>query len=145
MALFTGDPLVWGVVFLVVLVLEILVVANMKAQEAKKKGTYEATTAAPSLAEDESIPDLLSRFVEDAKGERVGETVGLDGDLVIIKSGTTYKAVPRKHLTLEDDVFKVHGVVSWDEAERLGAEWRKKQHRVVEYSEDEVPKDEPEA
>jgi len=142
MALSLDDPLLWGVVFVLVFVVEVLVVMNMKGDAGK--GRYERRSQDAVLAEGEELTDVLSRFVEDQQGDRIGETVGMDGDLVIVKASdqAAYKAIPRKHLVRSGETFKVQGVVSWGEAERLGAEWKERQHRVVEYQADELPEDE---
>ncbi|MBW3581908.1 MAG: hypothetical protein KY455_02310 [Euryarchaeota archaeon] len=142
MPLSLDDPLLWGIVFLVLLVLEILIAANVRAHRtAAQKRAYAPTTAAPSLAPEEDLTEILSRFAEDEKGHRIGETVGMDGDLLILKEGKTYRAIPYDAFRREGETLILVRPVDLVAAEKRGEEWRERQHRVVTYSEEEVPKD----
>jgi hypothetical protein len=93
------------------------------------------------------LTDVLSRFVENADGERVGETVGMDGRFVIVKGRdpVRFHAIPRDALVLQGETFKVDRAVDWPAAATAGEAWREKQHRVVEYGAHELPEDEREA
>jgi hypothetical protein len=142
MAWSPDDPLLWGGVFLLVFLVEVVIVLNLKAQRSKVR--YEPQTREAQLHEGEELTDVLSRFVDDEKGERVGETVGMDGDKVIVKSKdkASYYAVPRASLEEMEGDFKVRPGVDWKTAEEEGEAWKKRQHRLVEYTQDELPEDE---
>lgn len=142
MAWSPDDPLLWGGVFLLVFVVEVVIVLNLKAQRGKVK--YQPPSREAVLAEGEELTDVLSRFVNDQSGERIGESVGMDGDRVIVKTKKEppYLALPRAALSEKDDAFQVTGEVDWEEAAREGGDWEKRQHRVVEYSDEELPEDE---
>lgn len=141
MALTLDNPILWGVVFLLVFVVEVLIVLNMKGTT---RTQYERPSREAVLEEGEELTDILSRFVEDEHGNRLGETVGMDGDLVIVKAPdkAEYKAIPRSQLRKSGEAFRVTGPVAWEEAEQKGAEWKERQHRVVEYGDEELPEDE---
>lgn len=66
---------------------------------------------------------LVCRFVIDGKGTKVGESVAIDEDLVIIKSGNTYMGVPLKHVEEEGKTLLVKGIVDHDKAEEMGEKW----------------------
>lgn len=136
------DPLLWGGVFLLVFVVEVIVIMNLKAQ--RQKPGYEPPSREAVLPEGEELTDILSRFVEDKDGEAIGETVGMDGDLVVVKAKgeVKYLALPRIALSAQQDSFRVTGTVDWGEAEAQGQAWKERQHRLVEYSDDELPQDE---
>lgn len=143
MAFGLSDPLTWGIVFLGALVLEVVVVMNLRAHRpAGRQAGYQASSQAPTLADGEALTDVLSRFVFDAAGEKVGETVAMDGDKVIIKHGATFSAVPRRSLSEGDEGFNLAADVDLDAARAAGADWKARQHKEITYSADELPEDE---
>ena len=75
--------------------------------------------------------DLLCRFVVDGAGKRVGESVSLDGDIMIIKSKKTYLGVPLKHIEEKDKTLLVKGLVDFSKATELGEKWRKESFREL--------------
>ena len=75
--------------------------------------------------------DLLCRFVVDGTGKRLGESVSLDGDIIIIKSKKTYLGVPLKHIEENDKTLLVKGLVDFDKAMELGERWRKGSFREL--------------
>ena len=75
--------------------------------------------------EQEIDENLLCRFVVDGKGNRIGESVSLDGDIIIIKSSSKYLGVPLKHIENEGKHLLVKGLIDFDRAELIGEQWRK--------------------
>ena len=75
---------------------------------------------------DEGISEenLLCRFVVDGKGNKIGESVSIAGDILIIKSTGRYLGVPLKHIENEEKTLLVKGLVDYDRAELLGESWR---------------------
>lgn len=69
---------------------------------------------------------LLSRFVIDKHGNRVGESISVYNDLLIIKRKGDYYAVPLKHVDVSGEELRVKGVVQWEKAAEMAEEW--KQH-----------------
>ncbi len=68
---------------------------------------------------------LLCRFVLDRIGRKKGESVSIEKDIMIIKSGNKYLGVPLKHIEEEDKTLLVKGLVDKDKAEEMGEKWRR--------------------
>jgi len=76
--------------------------------------------------EDFDMSNLLCRFVIDGLGEKVGESVAIDGDIIVIKAGKKYLGVPLKHIEEEEKTLLVKGLVDQSKAEEMGENWRQK-------------------
>lgn len=74
----------------------------------------------------EKTPDLLCRFVVDGSEKKIGESIAVQDDLLIIKMQKTYLGVPLKHVEEKGDVLQVKGLVSFEKAEILGRAWQEK-------------------
>ena len=68
--------------------------------------------------------DLLCRFVLDGAGKKIGESVAVDNDVLIVKSGSKYLGVPISHIEDEGKTLLVKGLVEQDKAEIMGEKWR---------------------
>ncbi|MCD6299098.1 MAG: hypothetical protein J7L93_00635 [Thermoplasmata archaeon] len=68
---------------------------------------------------------LLSRFVADKNGNRIGESISVHNDLLIIKKDGDYYAVPLKHVEMRDGEIHVKGIVQWEIARKMAEEWKK--------------------
>jgi len=66
----------------------------------------------------------IARFVVDSEGKRIGESISVFEDLLIIKRDDKFYAIPFKHVELKDDGIHVKGVVQWDRAEELARRWK---------------------
>ena len=84
--------------------------------------------------EEEYKSRLLCRFVLDGAGRKVGESVAVDEDILIIKSGSKYLGVPIKHIEEEDKTLLVKGLVDKDKAEIMGEKWRRQSFREIDHS-----------
>ena len=90
------------------------------------------------IEEEESKKDaLLCRFVFDGAGKQMGESISMDGDIIILKSGTTYLGVPIKHIEEDGKKLIVKGLVNLDKAIKMGEKWQKKSFRELEQNENE--------
>jgi hypothetical protein len=69
---------------------------------------------------------LISKFVVDKEGNRIGETISIEGDLIIIKKEKKYLAIPLKHIEASKDQVRIRGIVEWDNAIKMGEQWKKK-------------------
>ena len=69
---------------------------------------------------------LLSRFVVDKNGNRVGESISIHKDLLIIKRESDYYAVPLQHVETKDEELRVKGIVQWEKAAEMAEEWKKR-------------------
>ena len=63
---------------------------------------------------------LLCRFVLDGIERKIGESVAIDEDIMIIKSGNKYLGVPLKHIEEKEKTLLVKGLVDKDKAEEMG-------------------------
>ena len=68
---------------------------------------------------------LLSRFVVDKDGKRLGESISVYNDLLIIKKEGKFYAIPLKHIATKGEHLAIKGIVQWDIAEKLAQEWKK--------------------
>jgi len=83
--------------------------------------------------EQEFKNSLLCRFVLDGTGRKVGESVGMDDDIIIIKSKTKYLGVPLKHIEEEGKTLLVKGLVDEYNAEVMGEKWRRENFKEIKY------------
>jgi len=84
--------------------------------------------------EDESDQDhnnLLCRFVTDGTGRKIGESVSLDDDIIIIKSKGKFLGVPLKHVEENGKTILVKGLVDFDKAHEMGEKWRRESFREI--------------
>ncbi len=91
----------------------------------KKKDEFEA--------EEEYKHSLLCRFVLDGLGKKVGESVAIDEDILIIKSRGRYLGVPLKHIEEDGKTLLVKGLVDLSNAERMGERWRQESFNKIHY------------
>lgn len=80
---------------------------------------------------DQEHDNLLCRFVTDGAGRKIGESVSLDEDILIIKSGDKFLGVPFKHIEEEGKTILVKGLVDFDKAYEMGEKWRKESFREI--------------
>ena len=80
---------------------------------------------------DQEHDNLLCRFVTDGAGRKIGESVSLDEDILIIKSGDKFLGVPLKHIEEEGKTILVKGLVDFDNAYEMGEKWRKESFREI--------------
>ena len=66
----------------------------------------------------------IARFVVDSEGKRIGESISVFEDLLIIKKGEKFYAIPFKHVELRGEEIHVKGVIQWDKAEELAKRWK---------------------
>jgi hypothetical protein len=80
---------------------------------------------------------LLCRFVLDGAGRKVGESVAVDEDILIIKSRSKYLGVPLKHIEEEEKTLLVKGLVDKYNAEMMGEKWRRESFCEIDNSKEE--------
>lgn len=68
--------------------------------------------------------DLLCRFVTDGSGKKIGESVSINDDIMIIKSGARFLGIPLKHIKESKKNLIVKGVLDFDKAYEMGEKWR---------------------
>jgi len=74
--------------------------------------------------------------VKDGSGRKIGESVSVDEDVLIIKSKERFLGVPLKHVEDEGKTLLVKGLVDLDKAYEMGERWRKNSFHTVEETED---------
>jgi len=79
---------------------------------------------------------LLCRFVLDGSGNKIGESVAVNDDVVIIKSGSKYLGVPLKHIEEDEKTLLVKGLVDFSKAEEMGEKWRNESFQKIDTPED---------
>jgi hypothetical protein len=87
-------------------------------------------------AEEEFKNNILCRFVLDGVGVKIGESVAIDDDILIIKSGTKYLGVPLKHIEIEEKTLLVKGLIEKDNAEIMGEKWRQESFKKIDDKKD---------
>lgn len=80
---------------------------------------------------------LLCRFVLNGVGRKIGESVAIDEDIMIIKSGNKYLGVPLKHIEEKEKTLLVKGLVDKDKAEEMGEKWRRESFQEIAQTEGE--------
>lgn len=81
--------------------------------------------------------ELVCRFVLDGLGKKIGESVAVDEDILIIKSGKEYLGVPLKHIEPNDKNLVVKGLVDREKAESMGEKWRSESFKEIKYDDKE--------
>jgi hypothetical protein len=81
--------------------------------------------------------DLLCRFVLDGAGRKIGESVAIDNDILIVKSGIKYLGVPLIHIEDSGKTLLVKGLVEQDKAEQMGEKWRRESFKDINSKEEE--------
>ena len=91
----------------------------------KKKPTDQKTTT-------ENVEtSMLCKFVMDGAGKKLGESVSVNDDLLIIKSGSRFLGVPLKHVEPLEKTLLVKGLIDFTKAYELGEKWRKESYREM--------------
>jgi hypothetical protein len=79
---------------------------------------------------------LLCRFVLDGIGKKIGESVAVDEDILIIKSGKKYLGVPLKHIKEDGKTLLVKGLVNQKNAESMGEKWQRESFKEINHNDD---------
>ena len=80
--------------------------------------------------------NLLCRFVLDGAGRKIGESVAVDNDILIVKSGMKYLGVPLIHIEDAGKTLLVKGLVEQDKAEQMGEKWRRESFKDINSNEE---------
>ncbi|MBN2599830.1 MAG: hypothetical protein JXA75_04745 [Candidatus Thermoplasmatota archaeon] len=74
---------------------------------------------------------MICKFVVDGSGKKIGESVSIDHDVLIIKSGSLFLGVPLKHVEFGEKTLLVKGIFDFTKAYELGEKWRKGSFREM--------------
>jgi hypothetical protein len=87
--------------------------------------------------EESDVQRLLCRFVMDGMGRKVGESIAVDEDILILKSGATFLGIPLKHIEEEEKTLLVKGLIDREKARMMGEQWRQETFQKGAASEEE--------
>jgi hypothetical protein len=73
-------------------------------------------------------PSMICKFVVDGSGKKIGESVSVVADVLIIKSGSLFLGVPLKHVESGEKTLMVKGIFDFTKAYELGEKWRKESY-----------------
>jgi len=76
-------------------------------------------------------PMMLCKFVVDGSGKKIGESVSVDRDVLIVKVGSRFLGVPMKHVEPVEKTLVVKGLIDFTKAYELGEKWRKESYREM--------------
>jgi hypothetical protein len=93
---------------------------NKKKDETEPQKTMETTD-----------PSMICKFVFDGAGKKIGESVSITHDVLIIKSGSLFLGVPLKHVESGEKTLLVKGIFDFTKAYELGEKWRKESYREM--------------
>lgn len=79
-----------------------------------------------SWMEEDPKDHLFSRFIYDSNSKVIGESIGVEGRQLIMKSGKKFYSVPLKNIADEDEKLTLKGKIDRLKARRLGEAWRKR-------------------
>ena len=74
-------------------------------------------------------PSMICKFVVDGSGKKIGESVSIDHDVLIIKAGTLFLGVPLKHVESGGKTLMVKGIFDFTKAYELARNGEK--NRIV--------------
>ncbi len=92
----------------------------------KKKESIE-----PKKTSETADPSMICKFVLDSTGKKIGESVSVNQDILIIKSGSLFLGVPLKHVESGEKTVVVKGIFDFTKAYELGEKWRKESYREM--------------
>jgi len=80
---------------------------------------------------------LICKFVFDGADKKIGESLAVEDDILIIKSGKKFLGVPLKHIEIKDKTLLVKGLIEQDKAEKLGEKWQQESFKEIDHCEQE--------
>lgn len=74
---------------------------------------------------------MICKFVIDGTGKKIGESVSIDHDVLIIKSRSQFLGIPLKHVEPGEKCLVAKGLIDFTKAYELGEKWRKESYREM--------------
>ena len=122
------DSIIFAGIILAIITLEIIVGISFFYSKKQKKED--------AVKKEFKRNGLLCRFVLDGGGNKIGESVAVNDDVVIIKSGSKYLGVPLKHIEEQEKTLLVKGLVDLSKAEEMGEKWQKESFHEINQTKD---------
>lgn len=88
----------------------------------KKKGM-----TSPTGEVEDPRDEYLSLFVLNRNDEVVGESIGVEGDKIIIKNQDKFYEIPLGSVEIEDKKLRLKANVNWKKAKKAGDKWKTKE------------------
>ena len=85
----------------------------------------------------ELTDSLICKFVFDGADRKIGESLAVEDDILIIKSGKKYLGIPLKHVEVKEKTLLVKGLIEQDKAEKMGEKWQQESFKELDYREQE--------
>ena len=104
-------------------------VRKQRVSATPRKPSVKSETSTPAdlkWVEDDPKDHLLSRFIYDHNGNIIGESIGVEGKQLIMKSGSKFYSVPLRNIKEGGNELTVKGRINKTRARKLGEIWRKK-------------------
>jgi hypothetical protein len=122
------DSTIFAGIMLAIITLEIIVGMSFFYSKKQKKED--------EVKKEFKVNSLLCRFVLDGGGNKIGESIAVNDDVVIVKSGSKYLGFPLKHIEEEEKTLLVKGPVNFSKAEEMGEKWRNESFQKIDTPED---------
>ena len=90
------------------------------------KRTETSTMEDLKWVEEDPKDHLLSLFIKDAHGKVIGESIGVEGRYIIMKSGLKFYSIPLKNVVEGEMELILKGRINRPRARKLGEQWRKR-------------------
>lgn len=97
------------------------------------------TLAELAAHDDVDDTELISRFVVDSSGDRLGETMTVTEGEVILKRDGEFFAVPPDAIIEKSGTLLADGNIDWDRAREAGEAWQDENLDRMEYDETGMP------
>lgn len=81
----------------------------------------------------EDSSDLLARFVINNQGEKIGESIAVNNDILIVKDNDVLLGIPLKHISFEGKKLLAKGLIDTTKARKLGSDWKKEAYKEITY------------
>jgi hypothetical protein len=107
----------------------VIVLNNVAAMRARSRARSAAAGGGAPDPGSGPVHPLLVKFARH-EGSIVGETVALDGDLLVLKQAGVFKAVPARQAEARGDDVVLTGAIDWAAAEAAGREWHEARRRA---------------
>ena len=79
----------------------------------------------------EDITDMLARFVINSQGEKIGESIAVYHDILIVKDKDVILGIPLKHVSFEGKKLLAKGLIDTTKAKKLGDTWKKESYKEI--------------
>ena len=86
----------------------------------------------------EDSSDFLARFVINNQGEKIGESIAVNKDILIVKDNDVLLGIPLKHISFEGKKLLAKGLIDTTKARKLGSDWKKEAYKEITYPDEDL-------